>query len=78
MLARLIAQLLERLRTTARRGRQGRASVGMSSQLREVRLRSCASASECRAACCARGVRIDKPEAERLVRSSGIVGSVER
>ena len=66
MLARLIAELLERLRTTARRGRQGRARVVVSSQLRELRLRSCASASECRAACCARGVRIDKAEAEGL------------
>lgn len=38
----------------------------MSSQLREVRLRSCATVGECCAACCAKGVRIDKPEAERL------------
>jgi hypothetical protein len=63
MLARLIRELLGRLGTG---GRSRAASVRTSGELHRLRLRSCASPSECRAACCAKGVRIDKPEAERL------------
>jgi hypothetical protein len=64
MLARVIADLLKRLRKAA--SGRGRATIAVSSELREVRLRSCSVIGDCGGACCARGVRIDKPEAERL------------
>lgn len=63
MLARLIKELLGRLRSG---GGSRAARVATSDALRQLRLRSCASPGECRAACCSKGVRIDKPEAERL------------
>jgi hypothetical protein len=66
MLARVIADVLNRLRKTLGRRRAGLTSIVVSSGLREVRLRSCGVVGDCHGACCARGVRIDKPEAERL------------
>ncbi len=63
MLLRMIANLLKRPRGNARRAAP---IVSLSDELRALRLRSCAEAAACKAACCSKGVRVDKPEAERL------------
>ena len=38
----------------------------LTSQLRDLRLHSCEAISDCGAACCSKGVRVDKPEADRI------------